>query len=398
MKYAILFLSKNERERLMKNKTMYQFALYYFLLIGGMGCFYPYINVYLEQTLHLSGGQIGLINSVSLLISIMILPIWGMISDKTKRYKDLLLLSLVLSIISLYFYSKQSVYLGVLVLAILFKSTSLPSSSLSDTITIDYTKKHGGDYGLIRGMGSFGYCIASVVVGKIIDYFNQDGPLFICYMVMLLVAILLALSFPKPNTSSDTKEKVPFTSLFKNKNYLILLLVVLFSQVVIDSAGNYNGNHLVVTLGGSYSLISIYTFLMVLPEALFLMVASKVINKLGYKKYMLFAIGLMILRLFIYSQTHNPTLFIIVSLVHCFGVALSSVLGLSYIQEQVDPNTIGTAISFYNVTINLGNALFGYVFGIIYQYQNSFHIYLVSSFLVLISLFLVLTHQFEKQI
>ena len=122
------------------------------MLIGGMGCFYPYINAYLEQTRHLSGGQIGLINSLSLLISIMILPIWGMISDKTKRYKDLLLLSLVLSIVSLYFYSKQSVYLGVLILAILFKSSSLPSSSLSDTITIDYTKKHGGDYGLIRGI------------------------------------------------------------------------------------------------------------------------------------------------------------------------------------------------------------------------------------------------------
>ena len=50
----------------MKDKNILKFQVFYFLLIGAVGCFTPYINVYLEQSIGLNGSQIGLITAISL--------------------------------------------------------------------------------------------------------------------------------------------------------------------------------------------------------------------------------------------------------------------------------------------------------------------------------------------
>ena len=43
----------------MKDKNIIKFQAFYFLLIGAVGCFTPYINVYLEKSIGLEGSQIG---------------------------------------------------------------------------------------------------------------------------------------------------------------------------------------------------------------------------------------------------------------------------------------------------------------------------------------------------
>lgn len=378
----------------MKDKNIFKFQLFYFLLIGAVGCFVPYINVYLEQTIGLEGSQIGLLTAISLILGVCVIPLWGIAGDKTRKYNLLLMISLAASIVILYFYSKQTVYVGVLFFALLLEVARLGSTPMADTITMNYTAKHNGNYGSIRGMGSLGYMLGSMAVGFLADIYGLDGPLFTSYMLLLGIALLIALTFPKTDLTND-KDKKPqkgnFKELLTNKNFIFILVLVMLTQVVVDSAGTYAGNHLISTLHGNNSLISWLTFIQVLPEIIFLMISSQLIKKIGYKKFLLLATIPMAIRMFTYGLIPNAYIFLCVSIVHCLGVAISTVASLAYIQESVNPAVFGTAITLLNAAISIGKAIYGYVFGSVYQFFGSYYIFLISGVIVVIAIILIMT-------
>lgn len=59
----------------MKDKNILKFQLFYFVLVGAVGAFTPYINVYLENSIELSGSQIGLITAIALVIGVCVIPL-----------------------------------------------------------------------------------------------------------------------------------------------------------------------------------------------------------------------------------------------------------------------------------------------------------------------------------
>lgn len=377
----------------MKDKNILKFQAFYFLLIGAVGCFTPYINVYLENSIGLNGSQIGLITAISLILGVCVIPLWGIIGDKTRKYNLLLMFSLAASIVVLYFYSKQTVYLGCVIFALLLEVVRLGSTPMADTIAMNYTAKTNGNYGSIRGMGSLGYMLGSMAVGFLADIFGLDGPLFTSYMILLGIALLICFTFPKADEKEAEKEKPRkgnFKDLLVNKNFLFMLILVIMTQIVVDSSGAYAGNHLITTLKGDNSLISWLTFVQVLPEFLFLMIASRVIKKLGYKKFFLLATIPMALRMFTYALVPNSYVFVIVSIVHCLGVACSTVASLAYIQETVNPAVFGTAVTLLNAAMNIGKAIFGYVFGNVYQYYGSYNLFLIGAIIVSIAIVMIL--------
>lgn len=377
----------------MKDKNILKFQLFYFLLIGAVGCFTPYINVYLENSIGLNGSEIGLITAISLILGVCVIPLWGIIGDKTRKYNLLLMFSLAASIVVLYFYSKQTVYLGCIIFALILEVVRLGSTPMADTIAMNYTAKNNGNYGSIRGMGSLGYMLGSMAVGFLADIFGLDGPLFTSYMILLGVALLICFTFPKADEKESEKEKPKkgnFKDLLLNKNFLFILILVIMTQIVVDSSGAYAGNHLITTLKGDNSLISWLTFVQVLPEFLFLMIASKIIKKLGYKKFFLLATIPMALRMFAYALVPNSYVFVIVSIVHCLGVACSTVASLAYIQETVNPAVFGTAVTLLNAAMNIGKAIFGYIFGNVYQYYGSYKLFLIGAIIVSIAILMIL--------
>ena len=77
--------------------------------------------------------------------------------------------------------------------ALLLEVARLGANPMADTLAMDYTTKHNGNYGSIRSMGSLGYMLASMAVGFLADMFGLDGPLFTCYILLLGAALLICL-------------------------------------------------------------------------------------------------------------------------------------------------------------------------------------------------------------
>lgn len=361
----------------MKNRFTLSFKAFYLIYLGAIGAFVPYINTYLEKSAGLSGSQIGLITAISLVLGVCIIPIWGIVGDKTKKYNALLKFSIMASLVVLYFYYKAAVYPAIVICAIALEIARLGAMPMADTMATNYCHKTNGNYGSIRGMGSLGYMLAGVAVGFLADFFGLDGAMFATYAVLLILSFSISFGFPKDKEENDNEDedkvkKGSFKELLTNKNFLFILFLQLLMATVVDSAMTYGGNHLTVTLNGSASAISWMTLATVLPEVIFLMVAMKLINKTGFKKFYLIAVISMMLRFSVYALIPNSYAFLAISVVHCIGVATSTVASLTYIRNSVNPAVLGTAITLLNATLSIGKAIYGYIFGVVYEIWGSF--------------------------
>ncbi|MFV0394415.1 MAG: MFS transporter [Coprobacillaceae bacterium] len=385
----------------MKDRFSLSFKLFYFIFIGAVGAFTPYINVYLENSMGLTGTQIGLISSLSLIIGVCVIPIWGIAGDKTKKYNALLKFSLAGTLVMVALYYQAATYPMIIVCAIGLELIRLGTTPMADTLATDYCHRTGGNYGSIRGMGSLGYMLAGMFVGFMADHFGLDGPMFATYAALLIIAISISFTFPKDSKKEDIAEdeqlkKGSFKDLLTNKNFLFILFFAMFSVIIVDSAMFYGGNHLINTLGGPESSVSWMTFMTVLPEVAFLMVASNIIKKLGFKKFYIIAMLTIIFRFGVYSITDNLYIFLAASVVHCFGVAVTTVGNLMYIRNSVSPAVLGTAITLLNAALTLGRAIFSYIFGFIYEHGDSYMIFMVSTVaFVLMLLVLLKTKRFD---
>ncbi|WP_143318236.1 MFS transporter [Clostridium sp. HBUAS56017] len=385
----------------MKDSYSFKFKLFYLIYYGAIGSFMPYINVYLEKSAKLSGSQIGVITALSLIFGFCVTPIWGIIGDKTKGYNALLKNSLGGALVMVVLYYNASTYLGIILCAIGLEMLRLGTTPMSDTLATSYCHKIGGNYGSIRAMGSLGYMLSSMVVGFLADKIGLDGPLFISYAWLLIIALPITFSFPKNSREDKDKEdKVKqgnLKELITNKNYRFILGITILTTVIVDSSTNYAGNHLVSTLGGSESLISWMTFITVLPEVVFLMIAIKIIKKIGFKKYYVLVVFSMILRFGIYSVTSNSYAFLAASIFHCLGVSISTVGSLTYIRNSVNTAMLGTAITLFNASTSIGKAFFGYIFGVVYEYGNSYMIFMICATAFIVALLILLrTKRFDN--
>lgn len=361
----------------MKDRFSLSFKAFYLIYLGAIGSFIPYINTYLEKNAGLSGSQIGLITAISLVLGVCVIPIWGVVGDKTRKYSALLKLSIMAALVVLYFYYKAAVYPAIVVCAIALEVSRLGTMPMADTLATNYCHKTGGNYGSIRGMGSLGYMLAGMAVGFLADLFGLDGAMFATYAVLLILAFSISFGFPKDDGKKEDGEEVKvkkgsFKELLTNKNFLFILFLQLLMSTVVDSAMTYGGNHLTVTLNSGASAIRWMTFATVLPEVAFLMIAIKVLNKTGFKKFYLIACVSMMLRFGVYAFIPNQYAFLAISIVHCIGVAIATVASLTYIRNSVDPAVLGTAITLLNATLSIGKAIYGYIFGVVYEIWGSF--------------------------
>jgi len=80
----------------------------------------------------------------------------------------------------------------------------------------------------------------------------------------------------------------------------------------------------------------------------------------------------MMLRFGVYAFIPNQYAFLAINIVHCIGVAIATVASLTYIRNSVDPAVLGTAITLLNATLSIGKAIYGYIFGVVYEIWGSF--------------------------
>ena len=104
------------------------------------------------------------------------------------------------------------------------------------------------------------------------------------------------------------------------------------------------------------------------------------------------------LRFAIYAFILNQYAFLAASVVHCLCVAISTVASLTFIRNTINPLVLGTAITLLNAAINIGKAIWGYLFGIIYEVSGSFTMFGVCLIPFILAIFIILKTDWFQEI
>ena len=380
-------------------KQGYLFALFYLIVFGALGGMFPYINAYLQSNQGFTGAQIGTYTFCTLMIAMFIVPIWGIIGDKTRKYKFLLLISLGASVVAAFAYSMASGYIMVMITGIILEVSRSGTIPLSDVQAVNFTTKTGGNYGSIRSKGSLGYVLGSVLVGFVVG--NGDySKMFVIYIALLLLAFAIAFTFPNEEIEKEEKveekQKGGFFSVIKNKNFLFLCAIALMTTILMESVNGYAAIHMLNKLNGPDNSPTFFTIATALPEILLLGTIGALLNKTGYKKVFLVNAAILAIRYILYAFSPNIYVFLAASLVHCLGTAIHTVGNLGYLRNTIPASSYGTAVTLYNSVVSVGRAVYGLIFGYVMDFFGTSAIFLIAAIIMGAGTFIISkTHLFD---
>ncbi|MHC3481145.1 MFS transporter, partial [Klebsiella pasteurii] len=103
------------------NKNYYISCLFFLFFFIGWGCCYPYLSLWLTETIGINYTDVGLVYSFTAVIAVCVQPLFGFISDRLVYRKNLMwMLAIIITLFAPYWIYvfapllKVNVFLGAL--------------------------------------------------------------------------------------------------------------------------------------------------------------------------------------------------------------------------------------------------------------------------------------------
>lgn len=145
-----------------------------FYILPCSPCSFPFFRSTLDNQ-GLSPAQIGFVVGTGGFITIVAQPLWGMISDRTKTIRKVLLFLLLCSAIVGYLLYISSSYSQLILFAMLLYFFLMPIDPLTESLNFRIAESSGISYGSIRTYGALGYGIMALLTGYVMYYFGAQG-------------------------------------------------------------------------------------------------------------------------------------------------------------------------------------------------------------------------------
>jgi len=335
-----------------------------YLFIGlAIGSYYPILTSYLEEHLHLSGKQIGLIIAVNTLISIVVIPIWGMITDLIKSPKKTLLVSVFFSTGLIYLLSYVQTFEMFFFIMILFMMFRAPIFSLYDEIVIGFCQKEQINYGTLRIGGSLGFSI-SLFFGLFFSRIYGSQVQFILSAIFFFIVWVL-LIFIKDVFYHDKEQinlRVDIPILFKNKFYLYIIILFAITFGALETNMAYLGNYL-ENISQTNRFVPLAIFLSASIEIPILFYTKYLYRVLSIKTILIFINLINVLRFFILFLFPSYQMILILAPIHGITFGLGSPILIQFISNQVRKTVLATSYALYASSLALSTAIMSYIHG-----------------------------------
>jgi len=286
------------------------FYIYYFVIYFGIAIQGSFLTLYLTES-GLPVKTIGLLNGFIQILSLVVLPVLGRMADRAPTKNRVLCIELCASIATLFLLSKARNLVMICIFRILYAMLFSPISSVYETITMEYCRKNGWEFGPIRMSGTIGYSIMSFASG-----FGLKGnikaifPMLIAsYTLSFIIALFLPTStrvsrvVVTPNQESDTKRVFAVLKDRRVRNVMIMFFVYSVASSVNNT---YFGNY-TQELGGDYAIIGIAHAVLGLSELPFhLGPGKRWLQRIGVERSMLVVLTVGVFRWTVCAITRDP--------------------------------------------------------------------------------------------
>jgi PPP family 3-phenylpropionic acid transporter len=151
-------------------------SAYWFVVLGGLGTFFPFYSLYLNENAGLDGSQVGIVMAVIPLVGMIVQPLWGQVADRTgSRTRVLAILSAgaACGYAALFPAREFLSILAATTFMAIFASAVIPACVAVSFALLEVHEPFG--FALVRAWGTIGFLVAVVLFPELLDRYATDG-------------------------------------------------------------------------------------------------------------------------------------------------------------------------------------------------------------------------------
>jgi PPP family 3-phenylpropionic acid transporter len=362
-------------------------AGFYFLYYGTVGIVLPFLPAYLKS-LSLSATQVGLLLSISPLLSLLAPPLWGHLADRTGRAARVLTgltLGATLAFSLLLVARSFPALVASLATYAVFSTGFAP---LIDSLAMHHVARVGGSYAHLRLFGSLGFIASSVVFGLLV---TRVGPTLVLGPLVLL-ALLVPWTLTLRDTAAPGPRPHPLAGLrlLRHLDFRWLLAATSLHWL---ACAPYHGSlsiH-VMELGLSPAVVGLTAGSAVLAEVVVMALYPRLAGGFAPRYVLAFAFAASALRWGGMALTSSPGVLIALAPLHGLTFGAFYVACVAFLARRVPPElrASGQAL-FAAVTFGVGGLLGYATSGAAYDWLGGHRLFAVAGVLELVAVVLVL--------
>ena len=351
-------------QRAIQVREQYRLPVFYFLLLGAFAGWQSLYNVHLDG-IGFSSMQIGILNAIFISASALVVPFWGMLADRFGNNRVLLLLTSVCAAV-VFLIGKTELFPWMVFLITVIAVFHQPGGAVVDGMAAGFVR---GDprftFGQFRLWSSAGYAAAALAAGYMA---RQGTEVIFTFSAILFLLLSLFNIVTMPSTPVTGRNLVTFRSFaifFRNTRLLMFLLIIFFFGIASAPLMQFI-NLYYRDIGAGESLIGWVFFVQAIPEIPAFILGSKLTRRIGAARMILLAMGVTMLRMFLYGFIVDPLLAMVFSVFHCVTIAFFLLGVVEYVQDRTPGHlrTTGQALIwafYYGAGVAAGNISLGWL-------------------------------------
>jgi len=327
----------------MKYYSLFTFCFVYFIMNG----FSAFIPKYFGE-IGLTDGMIGIANSISTIVAVALGPVLAIFTDRVPK-KRYMLAGMTLMLAASYMLVGVCRSLLPLIISVsiyvTFYNATLP---LANTISLEYTRQIGRDFGKVRLLGTAGYQAGALIAGAVFSVSLKN--LFPMMSAVMLVCFGITFAMPNIEGHQHKDEKVPLSALFKDSHVRWLYIMLFFGAMASQFYMAFFTKHL-GDLGMSNSVVSWITVISVVLELPFLYFGDRLYGRTSVWNWILIGMLLNGIRWIGLAFSRSAALILICQIPSVTVLACYEYFPALYLNRRVPDKLTGAAQNILGVVI-----------------------------------------------
>ncbi|WHY16305.1 MFS transporter [Peribacillus frigoritolerans] len=392
---------------------------------GGLFYFYfiiwaivlGFLPLWLEDVAGLNPSETGIVFSSMSLIALCYQPFLGIISDKLGFKKNLFWVVVILLLFMGPFFSflyapllKANIVIGAIIGSVYLSAVFNGGVGVVESYIERVSRNNGFEYGRVRLFGSIAGATASLIGGVMfvknpnsIFWFASGAAVFLA--VLLFMAKIEGQDHIKSGGSKGKGNEISkkaVLSIFKIKNFWYLSFLIIGTAAIYDVFDQQFPNYYVQFFSSKEYGTDIFSKLVSIQvglEAILMIFAPVIVNKMGAKNGLILFGVLTFVRIFGSAIATGPVLLSIFRLIAAFEMPLLLVSIFKYITGVFDTRLSATIyLLAFNFAKQSAITIFSSVAGSMYSFmgfQNTY--YCLSAVVLLVTLISYFTLSNDKK-